>query len=90
MNPTMVRQLANAQLVALRAQAERDRTARAARRARRTRQPDSTHPAPRWNVAILTRLVRRREPAGDGNSSAKKTAPATAPNWKTAPSPGVE
>jgi hypothetical protein len=87
MNPTMVRQLVNAQLVALRAQAERDRTARVARRGRRTRQPDRRHPVPRWNAAILTRLVRRGNPAGDGPSPAQKTAITTAPNRKAAPAP---
>jgi len=86
MNPTQVRQLANAQLVAFRAQAERDRAARAARRARR---PARRHPVSRWSAAILT-LARRGNPAGDGRSPAQKTASATAPNPKAIPAPGVE
>ena len=90
MNPTQVRQLANAQLVAFRAQAERDRAARAARRARRPRQPARRHPVSRWSAAILTCLARRGNPAGDGRSSAQKTASATAPNPKAIPAPGVE
>jgi hypothetical protein len=89
MNPTMIRQLANAHLVALRAQAERDRTAQAARRARRPRQPDPRHPRPRWSVAILTCLARRGKPTGDSNSPARKTARKTS-NQKTAPAPGLE
>jgi hypothetical protein len=90
MNPTMVRQLANAHLVALYAQAERDRTARAAQRARHTRQPDHSHPGPRWSAAVLTRLARRGNPAGDDRSPAQMTATTTAPRRKATPAPGVE
>lgn len=90
MNPTLVRQLANAQLVALRAQAERDRTARAARRARRTRQSDRSHPRPRWSAAILARLTARANPARDGRPPAQKAATTTAPNRKATPAPGLE
>ena len=87
MNPTPVRQLANAQLVALRAQAERDRTAL---RACRTPQPGRRHPAPRWSAGVLTRLARCRNPAGDGRSPAHQTATTTAPNQKAAWSQGLE
>jgi hypothetical protein len=90
MNPTLVRQLANAQLVALRAQAERDRTARAARRARRTPEPGRSHPAPRWSAAILACLARRGKSARDGRSPAQKTAATTAANRKATPAPGLE
>ena len=90
MNPTLVRQLANAQLVALRAQAERNRTARTARRTRNTRQPGRQHPVPRWNAAILARLALRRKSARDGWSPPHKKITATAPNQKAAPAPGFE
>jgi hypothetical protein len=88
MNPTTVRQLANAQLVALRAQAERDRTAQAARRARHRREHGRRHPGPRWSAAIHARLARREKQARDGSPPAQKTSTAaTAPNRKAAPAP---
>lgn len=83
MNPTMVRQLANAQLVALRAQAERDRMARAASRALRARQ----YPGPRWSAAILARLARRGKSTGDGRSPAQNTI---VPKRKATPAAGME
>jgi len=90
MNPTLVRQLANAQLVALHAQAERDRTAWPVQRGRRTRQFGRAHPASRWSAAVLTRLTRRANPDRDGHSPAQKTATTPAPNQKATWSPGLE